>query len=83
MPRKIPVEEALSFLYICLKYSDYNTIDFTRVGEATNLCKEAAQQRFRRLRKQIENGSSVTSDLTPGLETPSLDDSAHGGKEEC
>jgi len=83
MPRKISAEEALSFLYICLKNSDYKTIDFTKVGIATKLPEKSAQQRFRRLRQALENGRKVASDLSSARGTSNQDDPADQEMEEC
>ncbi|MCJ1322845.1 hypothetical protein MMC15_008195 [Xylographa vitiligo] len=83
MPRKISVEEALSFLYICLKNSDYKTIDFTKVGVAANLPEKSAQQRFRRLRQALDNGRAVASDFSSVRGASNQDDPADQGMEEC
>ncbi|OJD19484.1 hypothetical protein AJ78_00552 [Emergomyces pasteurianus Ep9510] len=54
MPSKTQADVNLRFLYICLQKSDYNTIGFNAVGEATDLSPPAARMRFSRLEKAIE-----------------------------
>ncbi|EER45773.1 conserved hypothetical protein [Histoplasma capsulatum H143] len=63
MPSKTQTDVNLWFLYTCLQKSDYKTIDFKAVGEATSLNPPAARMRFSRLKKAIEAGAtnSITS----------------------
>ncbi|PGH33218.1 hypothetical protein GX50_03980 [[Emmonsia] crescens] len=58
MPSKTQADVNLWFLYICLQKSDYKTIDFNAVGEATSLNPPAARMRFSRLKKAIETSTS-------------------------
>ena len=101
MPRKISTEASLSFLYLCLKNSDYKSvrivnrtalsaplmmllqIDFTKVGHTIHLPEKSAQQRFRRLRQELESVPEVESKLISARGTPNQDGPAHRGMEEC
>ncbi|KLJ13800.1 hypothetical protein EMPG_11300 [Blastomyces silverae] len=58
MPSKTQADVNLWFLYTCLQKSDYKTIDFNAVGEATSLNPPAARMRFSRLKKAIETGTT-------------------------
>ncbi|OJD28370.1 hypothetical protein ACJ73_00211 [Blastomyces percursus] len=58
MPSKTQADVNLWFLYTCLQMSDYKTIDFNAVGEATSLNPPAARMRFSRLKKAIETGTT-------------------------
>ncbi|PGH06980.1 hypothetical protein GX51_02019 [Blastomyces parvus] len=58
MPSKTQADVNLWFLYTCLQNSDYKTIDFNAVGEATGLNPPAARMRFSRLKKAIETGTA-------------------------
>ncbi|KAL1998996.1 hypothetical protein VTN02DRAFT_5219 [Thermoascus thermophilus] len=71
MPSKIQLDVNLWFLYTCLQKSDYKTIDFNAVGEATNLNAPAARMRFTRLKKQIENGIFNSNNNNAPKTTPS------------
>ncbi|KAI9780245.1 MAG: hypothetical protein M1839_006805 [Geoglossum umbratile] len=65
MPSKIQLDENLWFLYVCLQKSDFKTIDFNAVGEATGLKAPAARMRYTRLRRHIVDGTLIGTHGTP------------------
>ncbi|GKZ30178.1 hypothetical protein AbraIFM66950_008127 [Aspergillus brasiliensis] len=53
MPKTHP-NDSLVFLYMCLLNSDFSTIDWKALGEATNLNLGAARMRYHRLKKNLD-----------------------------
>ncbi|RAL04745.1 uncharacterized protein BO80DRAFT_441602 [Aspergillus ibericus CBS 121593] len=54
MAPKTVIDTSLVFLYVCLLKSDFKTIDFKAVADATELNVGAARMRYSRLKKQLD-----------------------------
>ncbi|PWY72227.1 hypothetical protein BO94DRAFT_589806 [Aspergillus sclerotioniger CBS 115572] len=53
-PKPTTPDPSVIFLYVCLMKSDFKSIDFKAVADATELNVGAARMRFSRLKKQLD-----------------------------